>query len=115
MWLVELDNLAEPLLGGAGGRRARVVWWHRRDLLWRDKTHNIGVRADDGRLVAAAGVVLAEVMIEREPSFEVAGLGGLIVTRSERGRGLARMLCQAWSSLRANLRCGERCSSAYRS
>jgi predicted N-acetyltransferase YhbS len=37
---------------------------------------------------------LAEVKVGREPSssFQVAGLGGLIVTRSARGRGLARLL-----------------------
>ncbi len=103
MRLVELDRLSESYwedlvagehepFGGIGER-----------LLWRDKTRNIGVREDDGRLVAAAGVVLAEVKIEQELPFEVAGLGGLIVTRSARGRGLARMLCQGLVELAGEL------------
>jgi predicted GNAT family N-acyltransferase len=93
MRLVELDRLTEPFweeliagehepFGGIGER-----------LVWRDKTRNVGVRDDAGRLLAAAGVVLAEVKVGQESSFEVAGLGGLIVTRSARARGLARLLC----------------------
>ena len=64
------------------------------DLVWREKTRNIGVRDDDGRLVAAAGVVPAEVKVGEQPPFQVAGLGGVIVTRSARGRGLARLLLE---------------------
>jgi predicted GNAT family N-acyltransferase len=63
-------------------------------LLWREKTRNVGVRENDGRLVVAAGTVLAEVRIGQRPPFQVAGLGGLIVTRSARGRGLGRLLMQ---------------------
>jgi predicted GNAT family N-acyltransferase len=94
MRLVELDRLSAPRweelvagehepFGGIGEK-----------LVWREKTRNVGVCDDDGRLVAAAGVVLAEVKIGQESSFEVAGLGGLIVTRSARGRGLAHLLCR---------------------
>jgi predicted GNAT family N-acyltransferase len=94
MRLVELDTLSEPYweelvagehepFGGTGEK-----------LVWRDKTRIVGVRDDDGQLVAAAGVVLAEVKVGQESPFEVAGLGGLIVTRSARGRGLARLLCR---------------------
>jgi predicted N-acetyltransferase YhbS len=92
MQLVELDTLAEPyweeLVAGEhepfGSIGAR--------LFWREKTRNIGVRDDDGRLMAAAGAVLADVEVGECPPFQVAGLGGLIVTRSARGRGLARLL-----------------------
>jgi predicted GNAT family N-acyltransferase len=121
MRLVELDRLAEPYWEELVAGEREPFGGIGEDLLWRDKTRNIGVREDDGRLVAAAGVVLAEVRIEREPSFEVAGLGGLIVTRSERGRGLARMLCHGLIELagelevrRAMLFCVPKLMSFYR-
>lgn len=92
MRLVELDRRSEPywdeLIAGEHEPFGSVG----EQLMWRDKTRNVGVREDDGRLVAAAGTVLAEVKVGQEPSFQVAGLGGLIVTRSARGRGLARLL-----------------------
>src|SRR5271166_6533734 len=94
MRLVELSRLSAPdweeLVAGEhepfGGIGEKLVW--------RDKTRNVGIRDNDGQLVAAAGVVQAEVKVGRESPFEVAGLGGLIVTRSARGRGLARLLCR---------------------
>jgi predicted GNAT family N-acyltransferase len=92
MRLVELDRRAEPywdeLIAGEHEPFGSVG----AQLSWRDKTRNIGVREDDGRLVAAGGAVLADVRVGREPTFRVAGLGGLIVTRSARGRGLVRLL-----------------------
>jgi GNAT superfamily N-acetyltransferase len=94
MRLVELDGRSEPywdeLIAGEHEPFGSVG----EQLVWREKTRNVGVREDDGRLVAAGGTVLAEVKVGREPSssFQVAGLGGLIVTRSARGRGLARLL-----------------------
>jgi predicted GNAT family N-acyltransferase len=92
MRLVELDRRSEPywdeLIAGEHEPFGSVG----EQMVWRDKTRNVGVREDDGRLVAAGGVVLAEVKVGQEPSFQVAGLGGLIVTRSARGRGLARLL-----------------------
>jgi GNAT superfamily N-acetyltransferase len=92
MRVVDLDSVSESYweelaagepepFGGVGGT-----------LTWREKTRNIGIREDDGRLVAAAGAVLAEVEVGQEPPFQVVGLGGLIVTRTARGRGLARVL-----------------------
>jgi predicted GNAT family N-acyltransferase len=92
MRLVELDRCSEPywdeLIAGEHAPFGSVG----EQMAWREKTRNVGVREDDGRLVAAAGVVLAEVKVGQEPSFQVAGLGGLIVTRSARGGGLARLL-----------------------
>lgn len=92
MQVVELDRLAEPyweeLVAGEHEPWGSVG----EELVWRDKTRNIGVRDDSGRLLAAGGAVVAEVRVGEEAPFEVAGLGGLIVTRSARGRGLARLL-----------------------
>jgi predicted N-acetyltransferase YhbS len=57
-------------------------------LQWRDKDRHVALRACDGRLAAVAGAVLATVEVEDAGGFEVVGLGGLIVNRSVRGRGL---------------------------
>jgi GNAT superfamily N-acetyltransferase len=94
MRLVELDRLSEPYWDELIAGEREPFGGIGESLIWRDKTRNIGVRADDGRLVAAGGAVLAEVQVEQEPPFQVVGLGGLIVTRSARGRGLARLLSQ---------------------
>ena len=94
MRLVELDRLSEPYWDELVAGEREPFGGIGEKLVWRDKTRNVGVREDDGQLVAAGGAVLAEVKVERESPFQVAGLGGLIVTRSARGRGLARLLCR---------------------
>jgi len=92
MRLVELDPEAEPyweeMLAGE-----REPWGGLGEqLTWRPKTRNIGLREDDGTLLAAGGVVLAELHTAAHERFAVAGLGGLVVRSSARGRGLARQL-----------------------
>jgi predicted N-acetyltransferase YhbS len=63
-------------------------------MTWRSKDRYVGVRGEDERLLAAAGVVRADVRVgDREP-FPVAGIGGVIVTRCERGRGLGRAVIE---------------------
>jgi predicted GNAT family N-acyltransferase len=57
-------------------------------LAWRPKDRHIGLREPDGRLVAVAGAVIATVEVERAGSFDLVGLGSLIVTRSHRRSGL---------------------------
>jgi predicted GNAT family N-acyltransferase len=94
MRLVELDRLSEPYWDELIAGEHEPFGGIGEGLVWRDKTRNIGIRADDGRLVAAGGAVLAEVRVEREPPFQVVGLGGLIVTRGARRQGLARLLSQ---------------------
>jgi predicted GNAT family N-acyltransferase len=63
-------------------------------LSWADKTRVLGLRARDGRLVAVAGSLIAEVEVEGSGAFEVLGIGALFVTRTERGRGLAGRLLE---------------------
>jgi predicted GNAT family N-acyltransferase len=63
-------------------------------LAWRAKDRHVGLRAGDGHLVAVAGAVIATVEIERSASFEVVGLGSLIVNRSVRGHGLMSRLVE---------------------
>jgi GNAT superfamily N-acetyltransferase len=91
--LVELDRIAdgdwqqvvagEPEPWGGVGEA----------LQWRDKSHKLGLCDDAGKLVALAGLVLAEIRVADEP-LQVAGIGGVIVTRSARGHGFARMLIE---------------------
>jgi len=59
-------------------------------LEWRPKDHHVALRDDDGRLVAAAGLVVVEVQFDDQPPIPVVGVGGVIVTASHRGRGLGR-------------------------
>ena len=75
MRLVELDPRAEPyweeLLAGE-----QEPWGGTGEhLSWRDKTRNIGLRDDDGRLLAAGGTVLAQVHTAAHPPFAVVGPG----------------------------------------
>jgi predicted GNAT family N-acyltransferase len=59
-------------------------------LVWLPKNQHVALRDDDGRLVAAAGLVLVDVQFGAQPPIPVVGLGGVIVTASHRGRGLGR-------------------------
>jgi predicted GNAT family N-acyltransferase len=62
------------------------------DVRWRESDVYFALR-DDDRLVAAAGLVVAEVEAGRV--FEVAGVGGVIVARPRRGEGLMRRVLDA--------------------
>jgi len=59
-------------------------------LEWLPKDHHVGIRDDDGRLVAMAGLVVVKVQFGERPPVSVVGVGGVIVTASQRGRGLGR-------------------------
>ena len=121
MRLVELDPQAEPyweeLLAGE-----REPWGGVGERLsWREKTRNIGLRDDDGTLLAAGGAVLAQLHTATHPPFEVVGLGGLVVRSSARGRGLARelaehllLLARELPAERAMLFCEPRLMELYR-
>jgi GNAT superfamily N-acetyltransferase len=61
-------------------------------LEWLPKDHHVAVRDDDGRLLAAAGLVVVEVEFGAQPRVPVVGVGGVIVTASHRGRGLGRQV-----------------------
>jgi GNAT superfamily N-acetyltransferase len=61
-------------------------------LAWQDKERHVGIHGEAGRLVAAGGLALARVEIGRSQEIEVVGVGGVIVHRALRGRGLATML-----------------------
>lgn len=63
-------------------------------LRYRPKSDHVGLADEHGRLVASAGLVTAEVEVEAA-RFPVVGFGGVIVTASHRGRGLARSVMEA--------------------
>ena len=65
-------------------------------LQWRPKDRHFAVRDDDGRLLAAAGLVVADVSFGDEQSMPVVGIGGVIVAAPHRGQGLgARVISEA--------------------
>jgi GNAT superfamily N-acetyltransferase len=59
-------------------------------LEWRPKDRHVALRGDDGRLLAAAGLVVVEVQFAAQRTMPVVGIGGVIVTASQRGRGFGR-------------------------
>jgi predicted GNAT family N-acyltransferase len=90
-------------------------------LQWRAKDRHVALRAADGRLLAAAGAVLVTVELERGERFEVVGVGGVIVNRSFRGRGLMTQLLEALLRIaegmgpdRAMLFCRPELAAVYR-
>jgi predicted N-acetyltransferase YhbS len=62
------------------------------DLQWRESERYLALR-DDGKLVAAAGLVV--VTVEAGSAFDVVGVGGVIVARPRRGQGLMRRVMEA--------------------
>jgi predicted N-acetyltransferase YhbS len=60
------------------------------DLEWRDSERYVALR-DEGRLVAAAGWLVAPVEAGGEV-FDVVGVGGVIVAWPRRGEGLMRQV-----------------------
>ena len=89
------------------------------DLEWIGKTHQTLLRREDGTLIGKAGLVFVDVEAGHQ-GFQVAGVGGVIVTRSERGKGLLRPLLEAtleragsMGAERAMLFCAERNVALY--
>lgn len=63
-------------------------------LRFRPKDQHVALQAPDGALVASTGLVLVDVSVDGK-RFPVVGLGGVIVNRHWRGRGLARQVLGA--------------------
>jgi predicted N-acetyltransferase YhbS len=93
MRLVELDRISDGDLQQVIAGEPEPWGRAGESLSWREKSHNLGLRDDAGNLVALAGLLLAEVRVA-DATLQVAGIGGVIVTRSARGRGLARVLIE---------------------
>ena len=63
-------------------------------LEWRAKERHVCLRDPDGALVAAGGAAIVTVVVA-DTSFEVVGLGGLIVRRELRGHGVMTRVADA--------------------
>ncbi len=61
---------------------------------FRPKDRHVALRDDEGRLIASAGLTLAEVEVSGA-RLPVVGIGGVIVNAAHRGRGLARTVVTA--------------------
>jgi|SRR5579875_307657 len=59
-------------------------------LEYRPKDRHVGVRDEEGRLVAVVGATVAQVTVDGQDPFDVVGIGGLIVHRDFRGLGLSQ-------------------------
>lgn len=56
------------------------------ELEWRLKDRHIGLRDQDGTLLAVAGLVVANVVVGESDAMPVVGLGGVLVAAPYRGR-----------------------------
>jgi predicted GNAT family N-acyltransferase len=90
------------------------------DFSWADKQRHVGVLDDDGRPLALAGALVADVAVGAGEAFPVVGIGGVIVTRTMRGNGLVTLLLEALMRLagelgpdRAMLFCADRLTGLY--
>jgi GNAT superfamily N-acetyltransferase len=63
------------------------------DLSWAEKQRHVGVTGEHGELLAVAAALVAEVAAGPS-TFEVVGIGGVIVRPGDRGRGLARLVIE---------------------
>jgi predicted GNAT family N-acyltransferase len=90
------------------------------ELSWMRKTRHVAVLDESGKPLALAGAVLAQVAVAGGEPFPVVGIGGVIVTRAMRGRGLARLVLEAILAVarelgpeRAALFCSEQLTTLY--
>lgn len=67
-------------------------------LEWRPKERHVGVCDDHGKLVAVAGLVVADVQFGDRQPIPVVGIGGVIVAAAHRGQGLG------WSVISESIR-----------
>jgi GNAT superfamily N-acetyltransferase len=90
------------------------------EVEWMPKTHHTLLRRErDGALIGTVGLVFVDVEAGGGEAFTVAGVGGVMVTRAERGQGRLRPLLEAAleraaeHAERAMLFCAERNVGLY--
>lgn len=69
---------------------------------WQPKPRHVGLLDPQGQLIASTGLVIARIEVDGR-GLDVLGLGGVIVARPHRGRGLARRVVGAALELGATL------------
>lgn len=99
MQFTELGPLSLQEWVGLVGRDRAVFGPSTVGLVYRPKDHHVGVRDADGALVAAIGATIATVEVDGHEPFEVVGVGGLIVRKSDRGKGLSTELMDRLTAL----------------
>jgi GNAT superfamily N-acetyltransferase len=101
MELVEMDEITpqqwSELVAGEREPWGGVA----EQLVWGDKQRYVGLRDADRRLVAIAGGLTAELEITER--LQVVGIGGVLVSASERGRGLALEMLQRLLEIAAEM------------
>ncbi|MEV4561035.1 GNAT family N-acetyltransferase [Kitasatospora sp. NPDC049285] len=90
---VELAGWGWEQVHALGGGVADPFETGTTNLVWRPKEQHYGVRSGD-RVVAHAGYVVVPVEVGGV-RFDVAGIGGVIVSPDVRGQGLARTAVDA--------------------
>lgn len=92
MELIEFGRLSDEQYAELVGDEADPWNAEEFNLEWMPKDYHVAVRGEDGKLLAAAGLVVVEVQFGAQPGIPVVGVGGVIVTASHRGRGFARQV-----------------------
>jgi predicted N-acetyltransferase YhbS len=92
--LVEFDRLSAARRAELEGDEADPFEVAAVTLQFRPKERHVAFQDERGRLVASAGMVVAEVEVGGR-RFAVVGFGGVIVNEKHRGRGLARRVVEA--------------------
>ena len=88
--MVEFGRLTEDIRAELEGNEKDPFDAAGNTLQWRPKDRHIALRGGDGRLVASAGLVLAEIQVGDGPPIAVVGIGGVLVSQAHRGAGLGR-------------------------
>jgi GNAT superfamily N-acetyltransferase len=95
---VQLDEFGALSVGewiGLTGREGAPFGAASAGLEFRPKDRHVGYRNGDGRLEAVVGVTVVRVDVESHGTFDVVGVGGLIIRKELRGRKLAAPLMDA--------------------
>lgn len=88
MDVVEFGSLTDTLRAELEGGEEDPFDAAGNTLQWRPKDRHVALRGDDGHLIASAGLVLANVQLGKAEPVPVVGIGGVLVNRAHRGRGL---------------------------
>ena len=93
--LVDLGRLTEEQYAELVGDEEDPWSAARLPLDWRPKDRHIAMCDDDGKLVAAAGLVVAEVQFGERQPIGLVGIGSVIVAARHRRRGLGWQVISA--------------------
>jgi predicted GNAT family N-acyltransferase len=85
--LIEFGRLSEEQYAELAGDEEDPWGAGGNDLQWLPKDRHVALRGEDGRLLAAAGLVLSNVQFGDQLPIPVVGIGGVIVAAPYRGQG----------------------------